>query len=234
MSDFLDVSRAASELGVNKSRVRALIASGELDAEKLGGRWLLDRMTVIQRGRKAPPPGRPLASHNAWLLILAASGEELPDGVTAVVRWRIRQGLSLHGLAGMRGRLERRGRVHHLWALPGELRVLHRDRELWLTGSSAAGALGLRLLGPDTLDAYIPSRRLRSVIDEHALETVPSAQANVILREVPDDAWLPGERRVAPAAAVALDLADYPDPRSARAGTKLIAKLDSDRERDDS
>jgi hypothetical protein len=47
---------------------------------------------------------------------------------------------------------------------------------------------------------------------------------------VPDDAWMLGGRRTAPSAAVALDLAAYPDSRSARVGSELLERLDAARE----
>jgi GNAT superfamily N-acetyltransferase len=50
--------------------------------------------------------------------------------------------------------------------------------------------------------------------------------ANVILRAVPDGAWVLAGRDAAPLSAVALDLATYPDPRSRRVGQQLLAALD--------
>ena len=57
------------------------------------------------------------------------------------------------------------------------------------------------------------------------MEEASSSHANVILRAVPDEAWLLDGRRIAPRAAVAMDLASYPDPRSSRVGTELLEWL---------
>lgn len=230
MRDVLDVSQAAIELGVNASRVRALITSGALDAEKLGGRWLVDRYSVERRRREASSAGRPLTPRNAWALLLAASGEDLPGELDAVARWRIRHALGLNGVGGQRGRLVRRAQPHRYWALPSELRVLRDRPQVALSGSSAAGAYDLGLVAPDTVDAYVPGRLISVLERDHALEPASPAESNLVLRAVEDDAWLLDGRRVAPLAAVALDLASYPDPRSARTGTEALARLDSERE----
>jgi excisionase family DNA binding protein len=219
MADLVDVSSAARELGVNASRVRALISAGVLDAEKIGGRWLIDRASLVERGRESQSAGRPLAPRNVWAFLLAASGEALPSDISGMTRWRLRQGLARHGLLGLRPRLGRRADVRRFWALPGELRMLRNEKDCALSGSSAAGAYDLELVGPDTIDAYVPEQRVADLIDEHALDAASPASANVILRAVPDDAWLLSDRRVAPLAAVALD----------RVGKGLLDQLDRER-----
>jgi hypothetical protein len=226
---FFAVSDVARELGVNESRVRALIAADQLDAAKIGGRWLVDSAAVAQRKREPSSPGRPLSPRNAWALLLAASQEELVDGIDPVAQWRIRQSLAHIGLHGLRGRLGGRGRPSMFQALPGELRALRERQELVFSGSSAAGAHQLELVAPDAIDAYVPASRLEPLIKDHALGPASATSANVILRAVPDDAWLLAGRRVAPIAAVALDLATYPDPRSSRVGIALLDRFDRER-----
>lgn len=225
----VDVEEAARQLGVAASRVRALIASGGLRAEKLGGRWLVEWDSVLARERAQAAAGRPLTPRNAWALLLAASGDALPPGFDPHARWRIGQSLRRRALADLRSRLELRARVDHLWALPGELRRLREDGLLVLSGLSAAGELGLELLAPDTVDAYVPAGRVEALARGHGLEPAATSEANVILRAVPDDAWLLDGRRIAPRAAVGLDLAAYPDSRSARVGSALLAELDAAR-----
>jgi len=232
MAQLLPVSDVARDLGVDVSRVRALIASGDLDAEKLAGRWFVDPAGLAERQRLGAGAGRPLAAHNAWALLLAASGEDLPDGLDSVAKWRLRRSLAVDGLEGLRGRLVRRADVRRYWALDGELRHLRERDDLALSGSSASGAYELGLVAPDALDAYVPASVLVAVECQHALEPASPADANVILRVVPDAAWMLDGRRVAPLAAVAIDLASYPDPRSARAGIKLLQRLDRERAAD--
>ncbi|MGH2879962.1 MAG: hypothetical protein ACRDK4_10210 [Solirubrobacteraceae bacterium] len=224
----MPVSAAAAELGVNPSRVRALISSGAVAAEKVGGVWLVDPVSLAARSRLPSPAGRPLAPANAWALLLAASGEELPPELGSAARWRVRRALESYGLVGMSPRLVRRAEPSSYWALPGELGALSARPDIALSGPSAAGAYDLGLTGSNAIDAYVPASLARSLCDEHALEAMSGPESNVILRVVPDDAWLLDGRRHAPLAAVAIDLASYPDPRAARIGAELVARIEGE------
>jgi excisionase family DNA binding protein len=226
MHSLLSVSAAAKELGVNSSRVRAMISSGALEAEKIGGIWLIEQASIAGRAREQALPGRPFSPANAWALLLMASGEEAPQGLGASARWRVRHALESYGLGGLRPRLVRRAEASSYWALPGELRALRDRHDLVLSGPSAAGAYHLDLVGSNAIDAYIPARLASSIQREHALEPVPRAESNVILRVVPHDAWLLEGRRFAPLAKVAVDLCSYPDPRAARTGAELVGDID--------
>jgi hypothetical protein len=225
MPELVSVPDAARELKLDPSRVRSLIADGSLRADKVAGRWLVHWESVVVRRREPMPPGRPMAAHNVWALLLAASGEPFPEDLDATVRWRLRQAMQRQGLVAIRSRLERRAQVHRFWALPGELRTLRASKNIVLTGSSAAKDLGLA--APDTIDAYLPANRLDTLVAEHGLQEISEVgQDNVILRAVPDDAWRLASYKAAPVAAVALDLSFYSDSRSARAGKELLAQLE--------
>lgn len=229
MPALLSVSDAAQELKLNPSRVRSLIADGSLRADKVAGRWLVHSASVSARLREPMPPGRPMAARNVWAMLLAASGEPFPDGLDPAVRWRLRQALAHQGVVAVRSRLERRAEVQRYWALPGELRVLLRSKDIVLSGSSAAGVFDLPLAAPDAIDAYVRASRKNELIREHGLEEIDAVgQDNVILRAVPDEAWMLDGRRAAPLAAVALDLSFYPDSRSARIGHDLLAHADEE------
>lgn len=228
MLDLLSVSAAANELSVHPSRVRALIASGALSAEKVGGVWLVDRAGVAGRNRQRASAGRPLSAGNAWALLRAASGEDLPSGLEASARWRIRQALKNYGLRALRPRLARRAEPASYWALPGELRALRDRPDLVLSGPSAAAEHDLGLVGSDALDAYIHASLVASLQREHGLEGISGPEANVVLRAVPDDAWLLDGRRFAPLAAVAIDLCAYADSRAARIGAEVLAQIDGE------
>ena len=229
MLDLLSVPAAAEELSVHPSRVRALISSGALAAEKVSGVWLVDRASVAGRNRQQASAGRPLSPGNAWALLLAASGEELPSELQASARWRIRRALALYGLSVLRPRLARRAEPSSYWTVAGELCALHDRSDLVLSGPSAAAAHDLGLVGSDAIDAYVPVRLLKVLRRKHALQPMSGPECNVILRAVPDDAWLLGSRRFAPLAAVAIDLCTYADPRAARVGADVLARIDRDR-----
>jgi hypothetical protein len=225
MRSFIEPEAAARQLGLHPSRVRALVAAGALPGEKVGGRWLLDPAGVAARARSKPHAGRPFAPHNAWALIVLASGGEAP-WVSGSVRWRLRRALSLEGLEALAPRLSRRARAVRFRAHPGELSHLRSDARLVLGGASAAGPLKLPLAAAGELEGYVREGDVDGLVRDHALEPAALGEANVILRSVPAAAWHFGPRDAcAPVAAVALDLAEAPDSRSLRIGNQLLRRL---------
>ena len=56
---MLSVAQSAELLNVSPTRVRALIASGLLPAEKAGRAWVLREEDVMQRASLHARPGRP-------------------------------------------------------------------------------------------------------------------------------------------------------------------------------
>jgi excisionase family DNA binding protein len=226
MTDLVSVPDAAEALRLDRSRVRALAASGELSARKIGGVWLIDRASVEQRREHPAPAGRPLSAPNAWRVLLLASGEDVGIDADPVARWRVREALDRRGLDGLRGLLRRHAEVHHFWGLPGELRRLRERDDVVLAGTSAAAGHHLDLLSGDRVDVYVSASRALGIERAHALQPAAGAEANVVLRLVPDDAWpLLVGRRLAPLAAVAIGLAEDPDPRTARVGRDVIAHI---------
>jgi excisionase family DNA binding protein len=228
---FLSVQEAAKELGLDPSRVRALVSSKVIPGVKVGDRWAIDSAEIARRRRNERSPGRPFEPGNAWAVLFLASNEKAP-WLASSVRWRLEQGLAFRGLTGLRSRLSRRAEIHRFEAHPGELRHLQARDELIKSGISAAGRYDLGLVPGEEVDAYIRSRLLKRVQREHALEPAAIGEGNVVLRVVPDSAWhLDDEDHVAPFAAVAVDLAADPDSRSSRVGNNMIKKLDRDRKR---
>lgn len=66
--ETLSVREAAEHLGVSERRVRALIAEGRLAAQKLGGRWAVDRRGIGRRVQARPAAVRPLSARSAAVL----------------------------------------------------------------------------------------------------------------------------------------------------------------------
>ena len=221
------VRDAAARLGVSERRVRAMIDSGRLPAEKIAGVWWIQRSALAARARGEARSGRSLSAGNAWGALLLASGERDLPWLSRQARWRVSSALRDQGVAGLIGRLGARGQARTYSAHPGELRYLGERRELMLTGASAADAHRLGLHGGESLDAYVSSDALAHVVEEHALEEVPLGDSgNVVLRAVPSALWERVGRRVAPLAAVLIDLAESDDPRSRRVGTQRLEELD--------
>lgn len=137
----------------------------------------------------------------------------------------------LEGLVALAPRLQDRSRVSMYKAHSGEIPYVLEDKALMASGISAASSMGLGLLASREADGYIAQSQVQRFIDKHALSP-GGIDGNVRLRVVPDDVWQHvASRSIAPPAAVALDLADEPDPRSEAAGKKLARQIDRQRPR---
>jgi hypothetical protein len=222
----MSISIAISQF-LSSARIRLLAANGDLPAEKIGGRWLVERVGVERRRRRGSSGGRPFIPRNAWAILCLASGEDV-DAIDAAARSRLRRALSLEGLGALVLRLEGRADVARYRAHPGEIAHLLADARSVASGVSAARAVDLDLVAGREADCYVSASSLDEIINEYVLLPAPLVEANVVLRVVSDDAWglfLSG-RPNAPAAAVALDLVAEADPRSRAAGEELLARLE--------
>jgi excisionase family DNA binding protein len=226
MLDPLSIPEAAALLQLSPGRVHALVAGDQMQAVKVGGRWLIERNEVERRRRSEGLKGRPFAPHNAWALLRLASGEEV-GGLDPSVRSRLRKALAKEGLQQLAPRLARRGESRYFHAHRGEIPHVLEDPRFVASGANAAGAHGLDLVPGREADGYVPASAERKFVADHAL--MPAAPgANVHLRVVPDAAWgFSAKARVAPLAAVALDLAEEADPRSSAAGRAALKALPS-------
>jgi excisionase family DNA binding protein len=224
---FVSVPDAAALLNLSSARVRLLAANGDIPAEKVGGRWLVERSGVEHRRSRGSAGGRRFAPQNAWAILALVSGEE-PAKVDAVVRSRLRRALALEGLGSLAPRLERRAEVRRFAGHPGEVARVLADRRLVGSGVSAAGALGLDLVSGEEADGYVCTSALGDFVQEHALSPASAVVRNVTLRVVPDEVWVDSLQGLvyAPEAAVGLDLAEEADPRSRAAGEALLARLE--------
>jgi excisionase family DNA binding protein len=223
---LLSIGEAAERLDLSQARVRAMAASGQLPSQKVGSRWLLDATGVEVRRRSGGHRGRPFSAANAWACLLLASGEQVPE-IESGVRSRLRRSLILEGIGGLEPRLRGRAEVHRFRSHPGEISHLAKEPILVRSGISAAGVFGLDVMGGREVDGYLPALDLDRIVEEHALEPVQGG-SNVILRAVPEDAaWqrIAG-RKFVPEVAVALDLAEEADPRSAQAGRRGLERID--------
>lgn len=224
MIDPVSIAEAAKVLSLSPARVRAMAARGQLSAAKLGDRWLVERAAVERRRIDGAHDGRRFSPQNAWALLLLASDEEVRE-MDPSIRSRLKRALGMEGLAKLGPRLARRAEGLSFRAHPGELSYLLEDLGFVRTGISAAGDLGFGLVAGREADGYLQAAKLGDFAAHHALERA-GIEGNVRLRVVPDQAWrfLEG-RQVAPRAAVALDLAEEFDPRSAQSGREALREL---------
>jgi excisionase family DNA binding protein len=226
MVDSLSIPEAAALLKLSPGRVHALVAQGRMAAVKIGGRWLVERNEVERRRRSEGLKGRPFAPHNAWALLRFASSEEV-ERLDPSVRSRLRKALANEGLQQLAPRLVRRAEPRYFQAHRGEIPYIVKDPRLVVTGASGAGALGLQIVPGQEADGYVRVGAEAKFVADHALRPAGPG-ANVCLRVVPAAAWsFPDEARVAPFAAVALDLAEEVDPRSSAVGRAALSALAS-------
>jgi hypothetical protein len=227
MKDPVSIREAATTLGLSPARIRAMVARGQLPAEKIADRWVVERSAVERRRRQEAPRGRRFTPRNAWALLMLASGEDAPQ-LDPSVRSRLKRALALESLKALAPRLRSRATVSPYKAHPGEIPYLLEDKALVRSGISAAGPLKLDLLPGREADGYIAQSQVQGFTSQHALSSA-EIDGNVLLRVVPDDAWSTiSGRFIAPQAAVALDLADELDPRSQATGEEFLREIDRD------
>jgi excisionase family DNA binding protein len=224
MGSQLTVAQAAERLRISPGRVRKLISSGALEAERFGPVWIVSAESVEHRRSDPVPRGQPLSASNAWALLLSADGRPVP-WLDPNARHRVRRHLTDSGLAAMRPRLRRRAvRIIHADAHRGEVTRLARRRDLMPTGIPGSEEYRLGLHGGDpVVDGYVPESLLPLLVEEHALATLSRGRGNVRLRAVPDDLWSHVGGAVAPRTVVVVDLAESDDPRARRVGQAAMA-----------
>lgn len=227
VDEFLSVPEASAQLGVNHSRVRALLASGQLAGEKIGGRWVVSRNGVQARLRLPHDHGRQLRPPNAWSVLALASGHAVQLGGRRDRRRMLRH-LDERGIEGLLPRLRDRAVPRRFYCHPGALARLAEGDVLCLSGASAAGAHGLGLVPGEEVDAYVPHDAANAIAEKFGFEPRDSG-ANVVLRVLPREVGAPMSGSVAPLAAVAVDLAEQTEARAARVGHETLRRLDRER-----
>lgn len=221
--DLVSPADAAAELGVSVRRIYDLIASGRLPAARIGHRLVVERAGIDAWEKARSPGGQPFSPRRAWGLLLLADGEQ-PPWLDPVSRSKLRAILRNRSLRELRSRLERRAERHAFRGHPSDLSRLASEPGVMRSGASAARDVGIDLVASDYLDAYVPPSRFDRLVRRYRLR--PSREPNVILRRLPDLAFGWESRAVAPAAAVAIDLAEEPDPRSQDAAEQALRRYD--------
>lgn len=221
-SSQIPVSQAADILDVHPSRVRAMIAQGHLDAQKLGGRWFVARRSVENRRAQPPADGRPFSEANAWALLCLSEGKE-PDWVSKWELSRLRRRLREDGIENLAPRLSKRARKEQLRAHPAMLPKLREDPRLHPSGVSAAAAHGIDIIEQNEFEAYVAESEFERVVEDNYLE--PSPNPNVFLH-VAGPNWIASCANDLMGPAVAgLDLLEADDGRSRRAGRECLVAL---------
>lgn len=199
-----------------------MIAQGHLDAQKLGGRWFVDRRSVENRRSRPPADGRPFSEANAWALICLSEGKE-PDWVSKWELSRLRRRLREEGIDRLAPRLWKRALRKKLRAHPAVLPKLREDPRLHPSGISAAAEHGIDIVEPNEFEAYVAASDFDAVLEDNYLE--PSPNPNVFLHVAHSD-WIAScaNHLMGPGVA-GLDLVEADDERSRRAGGECLSAL---------
>lgn len=218
IDNAIPVSEAADILDVHPSRIRAMVKAGQLDAEKLAGRWFVNRSSLERRCSVDSPDGRPFSPINAWALLSLAEGRRA-DWVDKSSQSRLRGHLRRRPWEELVPRLRSRASSVRLRAHPSALDRLVQESGVILAGISAAGRYGIEIQPSDELEAYVYEARADELIQRYRME--PSERPNVVFHVVPDD--VPSDWQECVGGAVsAIDLIESLDPRSRRAGKEYL------------
>lgn len=229
MSDMVTAAQAAERLGVNPSRVRALIAAGTLTATRAGSQWLVDVDSLDRQYELtvAGATGRPFAPRIAWAA--AALCDSRRDGLGPNERTRLR-----HRLAGVDAEGSNTCAQVQRWLARRALsvcryRIGERDITELLgadgvlaTGISTVEAYDLGLGSGGFADAYVDERVHRKLVKDFIL--IDSVRGNLTLRitdsRLSDPVF---ETKVAPRLIAGVDLAEDTDTRTRAAGCALVS-----------
>jgi excisionase family DNA binding protein len=223
----LTVPQAAERLGLHPTRVRRLITSGDLSAQKLGRDWLID-VESLERLRAADRPrGRPLAPAHAWAILWLASGEPQLQAMAAdwLEPWtisRLRRAMDRGTWRLRLPLLRRRAQLATFSIQPADALRLLADRRLVATGASAAHVHGFGAMTTEVVEAYVAAGDGEPVRKLHRLTS--DGRPNVRLHVIDGDWPFPPGSRHAPRIAVAADLAEGNDPRRREAGLTYLAE----------
>ena len=197
--DVCSVREAPDRLGVDRSRVQALISAGDLRADKIAGRWLIPMSELERRARSENAGGRPWSQRRTWAFLRAVEDGEVSPG----------------DLRGRAWQLRRRARRVELDVLPELESQLLDDQRVLVGGVHAGSRFGAAVRPQFPADLYLAERDLDAVIAEHHLfaADVPRVVLHVVHDiEAAASAQEPG---AVPLAAAWLDVFEAGD-RSAR------------------
>ena len=225
------VADAATLLGVNVQRVRALLAAGELSGTKVGSVWLVDPVSLAAyRHVRQPHGGRALAPITAWAALLSRFAADVSPEVRESFDVKDERRRRLLALAGRdvddwRWLARRRADVQRYDARPAYLERLSGTSGLVPAALAATTAAAARVTETSArYDAYVARSTIERLVDEFKLR--PAEDGNVTLRAVA----LEGAQLAVvlgsplPDLAVAVDLIEDRDERTSAAGRALFRK----------
>lgn len=223
----MTVEEAARHVGVSQRRVRAMTAGGLLQAERRGGRYLIDRAAVEALAAAGRQSSRPLAPRSAWVILAALAGGELPDAPRSTLH-RLRQMLETESSSELALRLrhaQKRSSAQRWRVLASNIERLRNDSRLVATGLAADDPMIDIRYQPerDGYDGYVSAENLLALRRELHPEEQASSP-NVTLRVPTQSDWVLRHER-APSAVVAADFLDSGDERIRRTALRAFERM---------
>ncbi len=220
------VSEAAQRLGVSESRVRQLLAAGDLAGRRIGRAWLIDSGDVARLEGQSRRPGRPMGPKRAWAIVDFLSGGSAP-WLTYSERSQVRSyaaQLSEPDADEWRSILRGRSELRPVRAHPAAVARLGQFEHVLITGPAEAAQreFDLVAVGEPRPEIYMPLSEWSSIARSLALQ--PSHTGNLVIHH-PMVVWPFEGRDTTPDAAIAADLLYSAEPRAVRAGELRLNEL---------
>ncbi len=220
------VKEAAQRLGVSESRVRQLLAAGDLGGRLIGRVWLVDGNDVARLQGQQRRSGRPVGPRRAWAIVDLLSGGRAP-WLSYSERSQVRSYVSRLDAPDAdewRSMLRGRSELRPVRAHPAAVARLGQLDSVLVAGSAEAVRRGFDLvvLGEPVPEFYMPLGEWDPIARSLVLR--PSHDADLVIRH-PVAVWPFEGRDVIPDAAIAADLLHSAEPRAVRAGWLRLNEL---------
>jgi len=217
---WMGVPDAAERLSVSPARVRVLIHRGDLVADQVAGRWLVDPGSVERVAARPRRAGRPFDPRAAWALLAMADGRS-PDWVAGSERSRLADVLASRAVIDLVGQLGRRAAVERWHVHPSLLDRIADDEDVVVAGPRGSEELAGDRSG---LEVYVRPDAAARLRDTYRPDD-SGRDANLVVRVVEGPWPFAREDRRAWPSVVAVDLLEeHPeDPRCREVAARLLA-----------
>ncbi|MGH3531206.1 MAG: helix-turn-helix domain-containing protein [Mycobacterium sp.] len=223
MDNVMSGPEVAKHLGVSERRVRAMIAGGQLPAQRMMGRWVIPADAVSAYRSKIV--GRPMAERSAWSVMQHLADEEPKAALPPRLRNRIKAlGDARLARQRLRSWVSARGKPVRVWAFKPALDRLQEDDRVVVSGDhfvpqlEPSGQLRVYANAAD-VDDLIADYGLRRVNGDRLPNAIVWAVSD--LDAVPRN---PDNEHAAAEVVAAMDLLDEGDPRAVGIAEGIIER----------
>ena len=216
VGSLLSVTETAELLGVDRTRVQALIVARRLPAIRVGRDWRISVSDATRLQHATRRPGRPLAPARAWTVLANAERSGIIDlprsSATRDPFWFV-------NLTRRRATVRR---IHVLDSL-----ISHVADELIAGGESAGRHHAFAPHdGRPVCDGYIVQSKSEDLVEQFAMVDAAGTDVNAVLRIVADDVWpfRTEDKTVGPLVAALDMLSDPIDDRSVESALPIVER----------